>query len=701
MSDVKHTFRVPVRLGALVAAGLYVILVLGGFLTAFTNLQEEQQASGADFLPKSAESTRTLAIQQTFGADGVVPTVLLYERRSGITPADTARAVQDLTLVRNQPQWLRGQPSPPIPSKDGQALQVVLPMEGEDLDQFIVHVDELRALLKRPGGPDGLGVYVTGLGGAQADLFEIFTSIDGALLLATLTIVIVILLGVYRSPVLWVLPLVSVGVGYVLAGGVVYYLSKAGWVDVDGQSRGVLPVLVFGAGTDYALLLIARYREELHRQQRSWDAMKAALGGSVAPILASAATVILGLLCLLFSELSSNASLGPVAAVGVAGAAVSSLVLLPALLLIAGRWVFWPRVPHVDGLDPVGVGPWAKVADLVARRTTRMAVLSGGALVVMALFATGLNANGIPQGEIVRTEVESGTGQKALERHYPAGLGTPMDVAVPADKVDAAVAVLAKDKGVAAVEPVRQGGTVRVVDGYALLAATLTEPGDSKPAERTVTRLRQALDQVSTDAIIGGNTAISLDIEEASKRDRILIIPIVLVVILLVLMVLLRSILAPVLLVATVVLSFVATLGVCAVMFNHVFDFPGADAAFPLFAFVFIVALGIDYNIFLMTRVREESILAGTRAGTLKGLTVTGGVITSAGIVLAATFTALSVLPLVPFAEIGFAVAFGVLLDTIIVRSLLVPALALLLGDRIWWPSALARGPRPATPSRH
>ncbi len=684
--------RLPVRVGALLVVLAYSAVVLVGFLGAFLHLQDEQQASNADFLPKSAESTRTLAVQKTFGADGVVPTVVLYERSGTLTTADQARAVADLSVIRSR-DWLRGDPTPPVPSPDGRALQVVLPMDGADLDLFIAHVGALREVLARSGRPEGLTVYVTGLGGAQADLFDIFTSIDGALLLTTLGIVIVILLVVYRSPVLWLVPLLTVGFGYVLAGGVVSYLARAGVVAVDGQSRGILPVLVFGAGTDYALLLIARYREELHRCPRSVDAMRAALRGAVPPILASAATVVLGLLCLLASELSSNAGLGPVAAVGVASAALSTVVLLPALLLLAGRRVFWPRVPHVDGLDPVSTGPWARVADVVGRRTRRTAVLSGLMLVVLAGFAPTLKANGIPQGEIVRTEVESGLGQQALERHYPAGLGTPVDLAVPADQVAAAVAVLQRDRGISAVAPVGPPGAPVVVQGRSLLSATLTDAGDSRAAERTITRLRASLDAVSKDVLVGGNTAIFLDIEQASKRDRLLIIPLVLLVILVVLTFLLRSLVAPLLLVATVLVSFVATLGVCAVVFTHVFGFAGADAAFPLFAFVFIVALGIDYNIFLMTRVREETVLAGTRLGTLKGLTVTGGVITSAGLVLAATFTALGVLPLVPFAEIGFAVAFGVLLDTLLVRSLLVPALTLLLGDKVWWPSRLSRGP--------
>lgn len=691
MSERPAVRRYPVRvIAALVGFG-YVLLVLAACFPAFQNLSKQQKASNSDFLPKSAESTRALSALEGFGGKDVLPTVVLYESRTAITPADQARAVQDLTLIRNHHGWFKGQASAPVVSKDGKAIQVVLPLDGADLDQFILNVKDLRALLDRPGLSGGVKVYVTGLGGNQADLFEIFTSIDGSLLVATLVIVIVILLIVYRSPILWMLPLLTVGVGFVLAGGVVSQLASSGIIDVDGQSRGVLPVLVFGAGTDYALLIIARYREELHRCPRSIDAMRAALRGAIPPILASAATVILGMLCLLASELSSNSGLGPVAALGVAGAAVTTIVLLPALLLVSGRWVFWPRVPHVDGLDPVSDGPWAKVAGMVSRRTTSTAVGTGLVLVALSLLVTGLKAHGIPQSKIVLTQVESATGQQALERHFPAGLGNPVDIIAPAEQVPAVLTALQADKGVTSAAPLSQNGSPLVVNGLSYVVATLSDPGDSRAAERTVTRLRSSLDTVSTRVLVGGNTAIFVDIEKASTRDRRVIIPLVLLVILLVLALLLRSIVAPLLLVASVVLSFVATLGVCAVVFNHVFGFAGADAAFPLFAFVFIVALGIDYNIFLMTRVREESVLLGTRAGTLKGLTVTGGVITSAGIVLAATFTALGVLPLVPFAEIGFAVAFGVLLDTFVVRSLLVPAVVLLIGDKVWWPSTLAQ----------
>ncbi len=685
------------EISALVAV-VYIALVLLGFLGAFGKLADRQENSNAAFLPRDAESTQALALQEDFVGKNVSPTVVLYERSGSLTAADQARIVADLTLIRGK-GWLVGDPQPPRTSPDGRASQVLLPMDGRDTPTFIENVDAMRTLLARPGLPEGLTTYVTGQGGVQADLLEVFGSIDGTLLLATMTIVIVILLGVYRSPVLWVLPLLSVGMAYVLAGGIISMLVKADVLTVDGQSAGILPVLVFGAGTDYALLLIARYREELHRHDRSWPAMKVALRGAVPPILASSATVVLGVLCLLASELSSNRGLGPVAAIGVACAAVTMVLLLPALLLILGRRVFWPRIPHPDGLDPVASGIWSRVADLVARRTVWTAVASTVVLLVLAGFAFGLKASGIPQTEIIRGQAESVVGQQRLEAHFPGGVGTPVDLIAPASLVNEVRAVAQRTPGVVTTVVLDDEGgitgTPKVVAGRVVVEAVLSAGGDSPAATKVVQQLRRDLDAVSTDVLVGGFTAIDLDIQDASQRDRTLILPLVLLVILLVLAVLLRSLVAPLLLVASVVLSFAATLGACALVFDHVFHFPGADSAFPLFAFVFIVALGIDYNIFLMTRVREESALVGTRAGTLRGLTVTGGVITSAGLVLAATFAALGVLPLVPFAEIGFAVAFGVLLDTFLVRSLLVPALALLVGDTLWWPSRLAKGPAP------
>jgi RND superfamily putative drug exporter len=670
------------------------IAVSGGLFGSLSGkLADVQKNTNASFLSKTAESTRALTASGAFVPENSIPTVVLYERDGAITPADTARAVEDLTRVRKT-DWLDGEPSAPVLSTDGKALQVFLPFNGDDSDLFIQHVKALRTDLARPGRPDGLRTYVTGLGGSSADLFEVFGSLDTTLLLGTGAIVILILLVVYRSPVLWLLPVIGAGLAYTIATGILYLLAKNDVLVVNGQSSGILTVLTFGAATDYALLLTSRYREELHRHERTWDAMKVAWRGAMPAIVASAATVILALLCLLFSELEGNKGLGPVAAIGIACAALVMLVLLPAMLLL-GRWLFWPRIPRLDMQDPVHEGFWARVATFVERRSGILATATVVALLALAALTTGLKASGIPQNEALTSRPESVVGQEHLSRHFSAGTGSPVDVVGPADKAAALQAVVAKEKGVASVVPFTAGsGTPKLVKGTVLLEAVLGVPADSNEAKDIIRSLRSHLDVVSTDAIVGGFTAIDLDIREASQRDNKVIIPIVLLLIVLVLAVLLRSLVAPLILIASVVLSFAATLGACAFFFTHVFGYPGADTAFPLFTFVFLVALGVDYNIFLMTRVREEAVAYRTREGMLRGLTVTGGVITSAGVVLAATFTVLGTLPLVFLAEIGFAVALGVLLDTIVVRSLLVPAVVLRLGDRVWWPSALAQPSR-------
>ncbi len=676
----------------LVVAVVYLAIAGGAFGSLAGKLTDQEKNTNASFLSKTAESTRALNASGAFIDVNNTPTVVLYERDSGITEADEARAVEDLTKVRAT-TWLDGQPSPPIVSKDGKALQVFLPFDGKDSKVFINNIKALRAELARPGKPAGLRTYVTGLGGTSADLFDVFNSLDGTLLVSTGAIVILILLVVYRSPVLWLLPVIGAGISYSMASGILYLLAKNGVLTVNGQSTGILTVLTFGAATDYALLLTSRYREELHRHESTWQALKVAWLGAAPAILASAATVILSLLCLLFSELEGNKGLGPVTAIGIACAALTMLVFLPAMLLL-GRWLFWPRIPRLDGQDPVHEGVWKNLAERVAAHST---AFGAGTLVLLLLLAvglTGLKSGGIPQNKSLTSRPESVIGQEHLAKHFPAGAGTPVDIVGPASEQAALLAAIAKVPGVDSVVPFTGDGTAPLVrEGQVLLEATLGVDSESSAARDVVTALRSAVDPVSKDALVGGFSAIVLDIHDASKRDNKVIIPIVLVLITLVLAVLLRALVAPLILIGTVVLSYGAALGACAFVFNNVFDFPGADASFPLFAFVFLVALGVDYNIFLMSRVREEAPEHGTRAAMLRGLTVTGGVITSAGVVLAATFTVLATLPLIFLAEIGFAVAFGVLLDTFVVRSLLVPAIVIKLGDRIWWPATL---PEPA-----
>ncbi len=778
------------------AIGLIVAwFALGSVIgPAAGQLSSAQENDNATFLPADAEATQVIEEQQRFAQESTLPLVVLFVSDQQITPdqqSAVASFVNEVPTVDvetddgvTQPvsDFLGSAPVTAVPSEDGQAILVtVLLSEDKTTDALpngespvLAVATALSDAASAAADPVGLESYVTGPGGLLADLISVFGAIDGTLLLATALVVTLILILVYRSPFLWVIPLVSAGFALSLASSVVYLLATNNVLSLNGQSQGILTVLVFGAGTDYALLMVSRYREELHYYERPVDALRAAWRGTVEPILASGGTASLGLLMLLFSELNSNKSTGPVAAAGIASALVVMLTFLPALLLVPSaalplgaflgviipgivlelifgtplapfaivggllavlsllavvvggllrqfvspdkrprvlnvdpvRWAFWPRVPHQDKQDDKLGGTWAKVSRQVGRRPRVVWIGAAAGLLVLAFFSTTLSASGIATTDLFAKDVDSVTGQEKLAEHFPAGEGSPATVIGPADALDAMTAALSDLNGVASVVPYtgapagpppEEGAPVDtppqplVVDGLVQIDVTLTDAADSDAAEATVVEMRSVLDDVAgTDALVGGTTAVNYDTQQASIRDNKVVIPLVLLVIFVILMILLRAILAPVLLIGTVVLSYFATLGLSAIAFD-LRGFPGEDASFPLFTFVFLVALGIDYNIFLMTRVREESLKLGTRPGLLKGLAVTGGVITSAGVVLAATFLVLGVLPLVVLQQIGFAVAAGVLIDTLIVRSLLVPALSYEIGGRIWWPSKLMR----------
>jgi len=594
-----------------------------------------------------------------------------------------------------------------FPSQDGKAILANLPLDGNAISKTLSNdkpvlpaiVAALRADIAPIAKANGVTPYVTGPGGILGDLFNAFGTLDSSLLLTTLGVVALILIVVYRSPILWIIPLLSSLFALSTAGGIVYLLAKRNIIDVDGQSQGILSVLVIGAATDYALLLIARYREELHHFENRFDAMRSAYKGVWEPILASGSTVSISLLVLLFSKLTNTAGLGPIGAIGIVCSMITILTLLPALLLVFGRWIFWPRRPLFDGDDHVMSGPWAKVANSIGRNHRKAWVISGTVLLLFAFASTTLKADGIGTVDSFTGNPESVIGQKLLLKHFPGGEGDPTQIVISADKVEAVTAAVKSAPGVASVVPMLDGvpmpgqpmPAMKVVNGKAILNLTLDKAPDSVEAGNDIPKIRELARSVDASALVGGTSAVYFDVRTANKRDNHTIIPIILLVITVILGLLLRSVLSAVLLLGTVVLSYFATLGVCALVFNHIFGFTGGDNSFPLFAFIFLVALGIDYNIFLMTRVREESQKMGTRAGVIKGVTVTGAVITSAGVVLAATFAVLGLLPLVPLAELGFAVAFGVLLDTIIVRSILVPALVHEIGPRVWWPSQLAK----------
>ena len=642
-------------------------------------LAQAEHNEAQSWLPVSAESTQVLREQGAFRSPNLLPAVVVYERPSGLEPADRAKIAADAGRFALLAK-VSGPVAPPVYSPDGSVAEIVVPFDlgANGWQRAGDAVAKLRAIA---ASWPGLAVYVTGAAGYAADSSHVFAGIDSTLLFGTLAIVIIILLVTYRSPMLWLLPVLAAGVALTSAQALVYLLARHAGLTVNAQSAGILTVLVFGASTDYALLLVARYREELRRHADRHAAMRAALRRASPAIIASAGTVILGLLCLLLAETNSTRGLGPVAAIGIAVGLCSMLTLLPALLVAVGRWIFWPVIPRLGSAEPTASGLWARVGRRIARHPRRVWSVTALVLGLLALGLLGFSASGLTNRQSYTDRPAAVRGEELLAAHLPISAGSPLIVIAHASSAAPVRQVLLGVPGLGDVStPVVKGDA-------AYIQATLDVRPDSKNAHAIVEQVRTDLQRLpGADAKVGGESAISLDVQNAAAHDRSVVIPIVLLVVFVVLALLLRSLLAPVLLILTVVLSFFAALGLSAFTYRHVFGFAGADAALPLYVFVFLVALGIDYNIFLMSRVREEAARQGTRAGALTALAATGGVITSAGLVLAGTFAVLATLPLTTFVELGFAVAIGVLLDTIIVRSVLVTALNLDLGDAIWWP---------------
>lgn len=678
--------RPVILAGAILAAWLVLAAAAGPFAARLSALQKNDLA---DFLPGTAEATQVLKLESGFQNARVLPAVIVFERSGGITEADrstVAAATSGLSGLKG----VVGQPSPIIPSADGKALEVVVNVDSSSITGISDGVSSLRNAVH---GSPGLSAHVTGPAGLAADFGAAFQALDLKLLVGTTVVVVIVLLLVYRSPILWVVPLAAVAVALVVAQAAVYFTARYLGLSSNGQSQGILTVLVFGAGTDYALLMISRYREELRRHTTAYTAIRAAVRGAAPAILASGTTVILALLCLLVSDLGSNKSLGPTAAIGIASAMLAMLTALPAVLFLTGRRLFWPFAPKFESVHRPRAGFWAGIGSLIRRRSRVLWAASALVLALIAMGITRLNANGIAATDQYTVTVDSVAGQQIADRHFPAGTGSPAIVIADAAQTAAVVAAARSVPGVSNVAILTSAPSStdpKIVGGKVLIDVTLKDAADSAAAKTAVQNLRTVVHAVpGAGALVGGTTATDLDTQASATHDLVVIIPLVLAVILMILVILLRSLLAPVLLVATVILSFAATLGVSGVVFSSLFHFSGADSSFPLTAFVFLTALGIDYNIFLMTRVREEARRIGTRRGVLVGVSSTGTVITSAGIVLAATFSVFGVLPLVIFAELGFAVAFGVLLDTFLVRTLLVPALVHDIGPRVWWPARM------------
>ena len=669
-----------------------VLFIAAPFAMKLTDAQDNDAAS---WLPGSAESTQVLQIAEDFRPEQI-PAVVIYARESGLTAQDRAEIAEDVGQLKQLSDHgiIGEQTRGPVFDRqaDPRAAQVFVPikMDEEGWERISPAVDSIRDDVGRGG--DGMTVHITGPGGTSADFAEAFEGIDSTLLLSAMTVVVVMLLITYRSLTLLLIPLIAVVCALFTSQALIYLLAEHAGLTVNGQSAGILTVLVFGAGTDYALLLVARYREELRRHEDRHEAMALALHRAGPAVLASGATVVLSMLVLLAAEMNSTSGLGPVAAIGVAVALVAMMSLFPALLVIFGRWIFWPVVPHYGSPDPTERGVWARTGRRIARRPRMIWAVTALALAVCSLGLIQLRAEGIGNADAFTGKPDSITGQEVSARYFPAGSGDPLVIVsnqAQAVQVGRAVA------GTPGVVPQSLGlppGTKPAFEGKVLFEATMTAPSDSEAAKQTVERVRDAVHAVpDADAKVGGGTAALLDMDEATTRDNLVIIPLVLVVVLLILCGLLRALIAPLLLIGTVILSFAAALGISALAFRYVFDYAGEATDFPLFVFVFLVALGIDYNIFLTTRIREEAARQGTRGGVVTGLAATGAVITSAGLVLAGTFAALGTLPMVAFAEIGFTVALGVLIDTFIVRSVLVTSLFLDVGPKVWWPHRLGR----------
>ncbi|WP_327000053.1 MMPL family transporter [Dactylosporangium sp. NBC_01737] len=679
---------------AMLALWVVIAAVMGPLALKLTDVQDNDSLGS---LPAGAEASRAAArAEAAFPEPDALVAVAVYVREAGLTDADRAKVDADRAAFAAYATG--GSVAEPVPAADGKALLLSFQLAGGD-DEQAAAVGPVKDRLAAQT-PDGLRTALTGSAGAEDDLTDAFSGLDVTLLLATVAAVAVLLLLTYRSPVLWLVPLLTAAVASQVAGGIVYLLAKHTGLSVDLQSQNILTILSIGVGVDYALLIVARYREELRRHEDRHEAMAIALRRSFPAICASAATVAVGLLCLLAADQPATHGLGPVGAIAVVATFTAMTTLLPAVLVLFGRWVFWPFVPRftpgIEGQDVAADhGVWARIARLVGSRPRTVWLGTAAVLAALTFGVTNLSV-GLPGDETFTKEVGSITGQRLIERHYPGGTLAPA-VVIAAAGTAAPVADAARTvDGVATV-----GEPQRSADGrWVRIEATFTTEPTGPAAQQALQRLRDAVRTVpESQALVGGDTAYEVDGDAVTSRDNLVVIPLVLAVILVVLMGLLRAVVAPLVLLASVVLSYAAALGAAGFLLDAM-GHPRLWSAVPLQTFLFIVALGVDYTIFLMTRAREEAAQLGHRQGVLHALTVTGGVITSAGVVLAATFAALTVLPMVPSVQIGVIVTAGVLIDTLLVRSLLVPALAVHIGRAAWWPGRLSHAaPRPEVPA--
>jgi RND superfamily putative drug exporter len=567
-------------------------------------------------------------------------------------------------------------------SENGKAAVITVPLdEIEEVADRADRMAEMRAAAKE-GMPTGLEVYITGPEGFQVDISGVFAGANFTLLLATVIIVAVLLLITYRSPVLWLVPLTVIGVADGMAGQIAPQLSTFFLgVTADGSITGILSVLVFGAGTNYALLLIARYREELLLNEDRHLAMNKALRGVTPAIVASGGTVALALLTLLFAELGGNRTLGLVIAGGIVMAMFAALVVLPAAIVVFGRGLFWPFIPKFGGVNKSEKGLWAKLGRGVSKRPVIVSVAGFVILAILSFGATGIKV-GLSSTDQFRVAPEAAVGQDVLAEAFPAGETSPAIVIVNKGYEDEVAAAAKTVSGVAEVTIGDSNSEITKID------VVLDAESQSEAAYEIIRDLRDELRAVDgAGALVGGLDAQRLDVKDTYASDQLTVIPLILLLVFIVLVLLLRSLVAPILLLLTVVASFFSAIGAAWLLFENVFGLPALDLSVFLFSFLFLVALGIDYNIFLVTRAKEEAEKLGLKEGMIKALASTGGVITSAGILLAAVFAVLGVLPLIALYQIGIIVGIGVLLDTLLVRTVIVPSLAFITGKYFWWPN--------------
>ena len=700
--------------GRWVAIAVWALIGVLGILGR-AEINDVTAAGQSSFLPKDAESTRALtALQHSQKSGEEVPVVIVFERDGGLTKADLAaigrigEGLNELKIVGATPvvdPFSADAEAPlgdvakiadgigPI-SRDGEAALVVLAIDAGDRGAILTGVETIRRYLHQHGRA-GLHAYVTGPGGIAADLEQVADDAGKTLLIATLSLVLVLLLVVYRAPLLALAPLLVVGTAYLVATGIAYLLIEAGAITVNTEGTFLLLVLIFGAGTDYSLLLVHRYREELRSGKVPALALPTALRESVPAIAASGGTVIAAMLVLLVADLESTHWLGPILAIGIAVMLAASFTLLPALLSLLGERAFWPAGGSAAGLrgsEPTHSAEkeprsgWTRLADLVRRRSRAIVLGVFALLIVLALGnLTDHGTIGFGQGETRPTNSSRGT--EVLGEHFPPGIGSPLTAVVEAEELSPVVAGMKKLDSVKLALPVPPTAET---DETVVVVVLRGDPYSGEAAD-AVEAIRERLHEIAPGSLLGGIPAENYDIEQTNARDTKLIVPLVLLVVGLILALVLRALVAPAYLILTVVASFAATLGLCTFLFSELGS-EGIAFNLVLLSFLFLVALGVDYNIFLMARAREEAAVHGSREGILLALVNTGGVVTGAGLILAGTFATLTLLPLEELVQIGATVAIGVLLDTFVVRALLIPAIAYRLGDRSWWPSRTGPG---------